>query len=62
LERAVSDVPFYRTHMGHRFYEHTVPDLARNVGRVADLLERLVAVLERFAPPERAPDAGEPRR
>jgi hypothetical protein len=43
----MSDVPFYRTQMGHRFYEHTVPELARNLGRVADLLERLVVALER---------------
>jgi hypothetical protein len=38
----MSDVPFYRTQMGHRFYEHTVPELARQIGRVADLLERIV--------------------
>lgn len=58
----MSEVPFYRTQMGHRFYEHTVPELTRNVGRVADLLERLVVVLERQAPPERAPEAEEERR
>jgi hypothetical protein len=43
----MSDVPFYRTQMGHRFYDHTVPELARNLARIADLLERLVVVLER---------------
>jgi uncharacterized small protein (DUF1192 family) len=43
----MSDVPFYRTQMGHRFYEHTVPELSRNIARLADLLERLVAGLER---------------
>lgn len=58
----MSDVPFYRTRMGQRFYEHTVPELARNVGRVADLLERLVVALERLAPPERAPEGAEPPR
>lgn len=57
----MSEVPFYRTQMGHRFYEHTVPELARNVGRVADLLERLVVALERLAPAERAPDPQEPK-
>ena len=45
----MSETPFYRTQMGHRFYEHTVPELAKNLGRVADLLERLVAALERSA-------------
>jgi hypothetical protein len=39
----MSDVPFYRTQMGHRFYEHTVPELVRQIGRVADLLEQLTA-------------------
>ena len=43
----MSDVPFHRTQMGHRFYDHTVPELARNLARVADLLERLVVTLER---------------
>lgn len=43
----MSDVPFYRTQMGHRFYDHTVPELARNLARIADLLERLVVALER---------------
>jgi hypothetical protein len=38
----MSDVPFYRTQMGHRFYEHTMPELVRQIGRLADLLERSV--------------------
>ena len=45
----MSDIPFYRTQMGHRFYDHTVPELARNLARIADLLERLVVVLEQPA-------------
>lgn len=49
---------FYRTPMGQRFYDHSVPLLARNVGRVADLLERLVLRLEQ-SPPKPAPN--EPR-
>jgi hypothetical protein len=57
----MSDVPFHRTQMGHRFYDHTVPELARNVGRVADLLERLIVVLERGSE-ARAVDAKEPPR
>lgn len=43
----MSDVPFYRTQMGHRYYEHTLPELARQLGRVADLLDRFVVLLER---------------
>ena len=42
----MNDIPFYRTTMGHRYYEHTLPQFARNVGRVADLLERFVSQVE----------------
>jgi len=38
----MSDIPFYRTRMGQRFYEHTVPELVRQIARVGDLLEKLV--------------------
>ncbi|MCC6644562.1 MAG: hypothetical protein IT374_03195 [Polyangiaceae bacterium] len=58
----MSDVPFHRTQMGHRFYEHTVPELARNLGRVADLLEKLVVALDRAAPPAPTERDAEPRR
>ena len=38
----MSDIPFYQTRMGHRFYEHTVPQLVRQLSRLNDLLELLV--------------------
>lgn len=53
----MSDIPFYRTQMGHRFYEHTVPELTRNLARVADALERLLAALEREARAKAEPEA-----
>lgn len=56
----MSDIPFYRTQMGHRFYDHTVPELARNLARIADLLERLVVVLEQTASARAATEAKEP--
>ena len=34
---------FFQTPMGRRFYEHTVPELAKQLERVADALEALVA-------------------
>lgn len=37
---------FYRTAMGQRFFERTLPDLVKNVGRMADGVERLVKLLE----------------
>ena len=38
----MSDVDFYRTRMGHTYYEHTLPELVRQIKRLNDLLERLV--------------------
>jgi hypothetical protein len=47
----MSEVPFYRTQMGHRFFEQTMPELVRQLTRLNELLER--ALEERavaFAP------------
>ena len=38
----MSGINFHDTVMGHRFYEHTVPELVRQLARIADLLEKLV--------------------
>lgn len=43
----MSDIPFYRTQMGHRFYEATAPSIARELARLNDNLERLLAAVER---------------
>lgn len=48
------DIPFFRTQMGHRFYEATMPTLARELARLNDNLERLLVTLER------KPDASAP--
>jgi hypothetical protein len=48
---------FFRTQMGHRFYESTMPSLVRELARLNANLERLLAVVERE--PEN-PDQGEP--
>lgn len=37
----MTEVPFHATRMGARFYEHTVPELARAVERLASALERI---------------------
>ncbi len=45
--------PFYRTVMGHRFYDATVPNLVAQLARLNDNLERLLKVMEgRHAPEE----------
>lgn len=43
----MSDTPFFRTQMGHRFFEHTMPELVRQITRLNDLLERVL--VERVA-------------
>ena len=48
---------FFRTQMGHRFYESTMPSLVRELARLNANLERLLAVVERET---EKPDEGEP--
>ena len=48
----MSDIPFYTTRMGRTFYEHTVPELVRQIARLNDLIERLVEKLERAGEPK----------
>ena len=42
----MSDGSFYRTQMGHRFYEATMPSLVRELARLNENLERLLAVVD----------------
>jgi hypothetical protein len=41
--------------MGHRFYEATAPSIARELARLNDNLERLLAVVERDAKADEPP-------
>ena len=38
----MSEIPFYKTRMGHQFYERTMPELVKQLARLNELLERLV--------------------
>lgn len=42
----MSEVQFHQTRMGQRFYESTMPELVRQLTRLNDLLERVVAAFE----------------
>ena len=42
----MSDIPFFRTQMGHRFYESTAPSLVRELARLNQNLERLLTAVE----------------
>lgn len=54
----MSDVPFHLTRMGQTFYEGTMPRLVRELARLNDNLERLLAEkqLETEPKPEQEPD------
>ena len=38
----MSETPFYKTRMGHQFYDRTMPALVKQLERLNELLERLV--------------------
>ena len=41
---------FFRTRMGHTFYESTMPSLVRELARLNDNLERLVSLAAKQEP------------
>ena len=43
----MSEPQFFHTRMGQRFYEHTMPELVRQLERLNELLERLLMAQER---------------
>ena len=42
----MNETPFFMTRMGQRYYEHTMPELVRQLERLNKLLERFVRVQE----------------
>ena len=38
----MSETPLYKTRMGQRFYESTMPELVKQLERLNDLLEQLI--------------------
>jgi len=51
----MTSVPFHQTRMGQRFYEHTMPELVRQLTRLNENLESVIASQD-----ESQPDASEP--
>ncbi len=49
----MNETPFYKTRMGHQFYERTMPALVKQMERLNELLERLVDRQERAAQSEK---------
>ena len=55
----MSEIPFHSTRMGQRFYEHTMPELVRQLARLNENLERLITGNDKdglFAPRPRDPE------
>lgn len=48
----MSGPAFFQTYMGQRFYETTMPQLVRQLTRLNDNLELLVAVAEHLSGPK----------
>jgi hypothetical protein len=44
----MSGIPFHQTPMGHAFITKTAPQAVRDIGRLADGIERLNALLEQL--------------
>jgi hypothetical protein len=44
----MSGIPFHQTPMGNVFFTKTAPQAARELGRLADGIERLNALLEQL--------------
>lgn len=47
---------FFRTRMGHRFFESTMPKVAEELARLNTNIEALIALLERRSVPEHEGD------
>ena len=54
----MSGIPFHQTQMGHAFITRTVPEAVRAITRLADGIEKLNSILEKFlAAQQEAPGA-----
>ena len=43
----MTDIPFHVTRMGQRYYEHTLPELVRQLERLNENLERFLDTKEK---------------
>jgi len=60
----MSGIPFHQTQIGHAFITRTVPQAIREITRLADGIEKLNSILEKFlaaqqGAPGAKPDAEE---
>lgn len=55
----MTEVPFHATRMGRQFYEHTLPELVRQLQRLNEVLGRLAEALEMRGPTSPVAEAEE---
>jgi hypothetical protein len=56
----MSGIPFHQTPMGHAFITKTAPQAVREIGRLADSIERLYALLEQLLAARQSEPGAEP--
>jgi hypothetical protein len=56
----MSGIPFHQTPMGYAFITKTAPQAVREIGRLADSLERLNSLLEQFLAARQGESATKP--
>ena len=56
----MSGIPFHQTPMGYAFITKTAPQAVRELGRLADGIERLNALLEQFLAAQQREPGAEP--
>jgi hypothetical protein len=56
----MSGIPFHQTLMGHAFITKTAPQAVREIGRLADGIERLNALLEQLLPARQSEPEAKP--
>ncbi len=52
----MSDIPFFKTLMGHKFFERDIPALIKHLATIGTNLERIGKALDRLVPPAPASD------
>jgi hypothetical protein len=56
----MSGIPFHQTPMGNVFFTKTAPQAVREIGRLADGIERLSALLEQLLGAQQRESEAEP--
>ncbi len=52
----MSDIPFYRTTMGHKFFLSDIPALIANLAAIGKNLARIAEALDKLVPPPPSSD------